>query len=1252
MQDDAEQLLGDLPDSQGRIVEHGRGLLADGAVDAAVALLEKACIRHPNKALREVLAEAYRQAGQLDDSIGILEDILERHPADEETLTALAHAQIDAGHLDAAQQTRKQLADVGGSRTGLLKLSVKLRKARSASPKESEGPSLRSTAKTSRPLPPSTPGEDDEDGIPDLTDEVSDADEVATVDDAPSEGGDPDLSAETGIPIQDSFVVQEEGPSGKDEELASLFDEALPAAEDDGRAGGTEELPKTSPRGTLIGLPSASSDDADESSDDFAEFDISGLPDRAELDRARSDDNREDTVVDTSLPDFSDMEDSTDDEPGPATVENAEPPEIEGFHAQPPQMEEFDAEPPEMEEFDAEPPEMEEFDAEPPEMEGFDTGPPVLDDFEVEPEADAPPTQQESEAEAESGLAATVEDSAPDSTGDISVPEESTTVSETKSMVSSRRSGVSPWAILGVVLSVLLAVAVWMGIWVRMSLGDNLEARLTEAREQRAVDTYPGYLASAETLEAVPATTSFAGAGVDEVLEDLGLTSERIDDARKTARLELALINAMVEYRYEELGSRDSNAKITDANLVAGDNEYVAAARAYRQMAGGEWQKARDTLSKARLDFARSREVAAASIELELAADRPRAADHAAGLIRDTEDESVYYDFLLGRIDLALGNPTAEDVFRGILERSSPDHLSARIEQSYAIRLGENGAERLTEARELVRPILDGDSERAAPLQRARAHIALGHTFLADGDQEQATKHFEDAAKISPNRGQVRRDLVDFYLEIRANEKALARVKAAIDDLGASDPLVERKARALDRMGDCRGVLDALDGIESASYASAFLAGECHLELDDPQSAREAFAEAGELHEGPPLEARAYELVAQARATDELDDGRLPVMKSLVEESGGSAALHRAHGLLLLEFGEAETGLREQREYFEAAAEALASAAEKESSSHVLHYEICRAHMRLGQGERAVEHCDRGVELEPEYLPGVDTAVQLAIVRGDAERAVELADGLVGAHPESAQASFIKARALVAARQLDTAEEELGRLDGESEDDSFRARSVRGHLAFERRDFEEAARHFEQARKATPRSVETDVFWAWASAFAGDDAGEELLKDRLSDPLWGAHAWQALGELRMKQERFNSARANFGEALESYRETIAPDWRISQAYAGLARAWANLKDWDHYLARRYVSRASSRGDAESVPARMITAVYNLEKRRSDPEAAAENLRAVIEAEPYHCDALSYLLGLDGAQVDDRERLEQLRETHCSEASDE
>jgi tetratricopeptide (TPR) repeat protein len=669
-------------------------------------------------------------------------------------------------------------------------------------------------------------------------------------------------------------------------------------------------------------------------------------------------------------------------------------------------------------------------------------------------------------------------------------------------------------------------------------------------------------------------------------------------------------------------------------------------------MAGGEWQKARETLSKARLDFARSREVAAASIELELAADRPRAADHAAGLIRDTEDESVYYDFLLGRIDLAQGNPTAEDVFRGILERSSPDHLSARIEQSYAIRLGENGADRLTEARELVRPILDGDSERAAPLQRARAHIALGHTFLADGDQEQATKHFEEAAKISPNRGQVRRELVDFYLEIRANEKALARVKAAIDDLGASDPLVERKARALDRMGDCRGVLDALDGIESASYASAFLAGECHLELDDPQSAREAFAEAGELDEGPPLEARAYELVAEARATDELDDGRLPVMKSLVEESGGSAALHRAHGLLLLEFGEAETGLREQREYFEAAAEALASAVEKESSSHVLRYEICRAHMRLGQGERAVEHCDRGVELEPEYLPGVDTAVQLAIVRGDAERAVALADGLVGALPESAQASFIKARALVAARQLEAAEEEIGRLDGESEDDSFRVRSVRGHLAFERRDFAEAARHFEQARQATPRSVETDVFWAWASAFAGDDAGEELLKDRLSDPLWGAHAWQALGELRMKQGRFNSARANFGEALESYRETIAPDWRISQAYAGLARAWANLKDWDHYLARRYVSRASSRGDAESVPARMITAVYNLEKRRSDPEAAAENLRAVIEAEPYHCDALSYLLGLDGAQVDDRERLEQLRETHCSEASDE
>ncbi|MGM0558815.1 MAG: tetratricopeptide repeat protein, partial [Myxococcota bacterium] len=816
--------------------------------------------------------------------------------------------------------------------------------------------------------------------------------------------------------------------------------------------------------------------------------------------------------------------------------------------------------------------------------------------------------------------------------------------------ISIERSKTSVWTVLIVIVLLLVAGGVGAGAYAMKSLGDAHEEILAEALSQQSADTYRGYLGAVDTLEKLPDATSFAGPEVDAYLAEFGLTSNRVETSREAAATQLALLNAMIEFRYEQMDSRKSDEYIDRAEAVAGDGPEVATARAYRLMAGGDRQKARAALSEARLDYSRSRDLAAASIELELASGRARAADHAAGLLRDTSKERVYFDYLLGRIDLAKQDPAAEDVFRGILERSSPDHLSARISQSYAIRLGKPEGTKLQEARALVEPILDGLGDRASPVQKAKAHVAIGHTYMAEGALEEAGPHFEKAVELSPTRAALHIDLVEYYVVTEQPEEALEQIDTAIGEVGQTDSLSHLKARALYQLRRCEDVIDAVAEISEPSHASEFLAGRCHLETGAPGRASEAFEAAAQLDEDTPLLAKALQLVAKARLGEELDEARLPVMDSLVEKSESAPELLRAQGLFLLEFGEAETGLREQRELFERAIESLEQAAEKREGWRLVEYDLCRAHMRLGHEEKAAAHCLKGRELDPLYRPGMTTAIEFAILRGEYDAASNMAAELAKHFPDAPDVRLARVRTMVARGEVSLAEAQNERWSTGSDAQKAQAGLARGLVAFERGDYPAAARQFEAAHQVAPHRVEPAVYYAWASAMQGDEAGEDILRHRLSDPIWGARAWQALGELRLRQGRFNSARQNFAKALEQYRDTIAPGWRLSESYAGLARAWANLQGWDHYMTRRYVSRASSKADPDSLATRFLSGVYHLKKRRPDFDRATERFEYVLERKPYHCEALEYLLDIYERKdaEGELERLGKLSTKHCTE----
>jgi predicted Zn-dependent protease len=1319
--EDPKALLGGLPETRDELLAHAGWLDEQGRTDEATRLLEKACLRTPSTPLRKSLAAFYKKNARLDDCLAILDDILSRHPDDIPTLQLFAEAQLAVGDIEGARRSRARLKDIGVSRRGLLRLSLKLEKARAkasseAVPSEPESATDRPAAKTpagppSLPIP--RPGKQAEggDAEPDspCDAESTDGDDSLDAEDVEANAGasafyvGPTRVASLSAPNEErqGAPALRPGSPSLQQSLSEFFanhrvasddlepEEPIVDAEQQGLAeveskpyvleeltrseaapesseSSTEhvaargeiskerraKLRKRSARGTLMGLPTARPDDeahasgADEPQNPFF----------AELDGADRVDEASEPIEDSEASELSDASEQPEAPESPDAVFDDlavfDSDETTEYHPEADSVDDvFDAldhqATTEFESGDSssltdliesvEAKERATPAAEPPVDTGEDEQPP--------PEADAEGEQVLAEESVD-----VIDRSVADAPEDAVGRDRMEASQRTDVPLSVEPPGSPLWNVLLATLILLVVGTAGTGMYAMKSLGDVHEQILAEAREQRAEDTYQGYLEAADTLETMSDATSFAGPQVDDYLADFGLASERVSTSREEAAVQLALINAMVEFRYEHMGSRNADDYLTRARDIAGDSAELAAAGAYRLMAGGERQKAREALSKARLDYSRSRDLAAASIELELASGRPHAADHAAGLLRDTTEERVYFDYLLGRIELAKMDPAAEDVFRGILEHSSPDHLSARISQSYAIRLGEPDPAKLDEARALVESTLDGMGAEASPLQQAKAHVARGHIAMAEEAFDQAGPHFERAVELSPTRAGLHIDLVEYYVATEQAEKALEQVEVAEEKVGKTDSLCELQARALYQRRRCEGVIEALADISEPSHRSKFLAGRCYLEIGAPAAARRAFEAAAELDENTPIRAKALELVAHARSATQLDDGWLPIMDSLVDKSDGAPELLRARALLRLEFAEAETERREQRAFFEDAIASLEKAADARAGWRVVPYDLCRAHMRLGDAAKASAYCNRGRELDPLYRPGMTTAIELALLRGEHDAAVGLAEALAAEFPDAPDVRLARVRSLVAHGEIEAAAAQNERWGTGPDARKAAAGLARGLVAFERGDFPAATAQFEVAHKATPHLAEPAVRYAWAAAMQGDDVGEDILEHRLSDPLWGARAWHALGDLRLRQERFNTARQNYAEALERYRNTIAPTWRLSETYAGLARAWANLQGWNHYMTRRYVSRASSRADGDSVPARYLSGVYHFEKPRSDLDRAAQRFEYVVERKPYHCGAVEYLLGIydrKGAD-DDRERIDELSAKYCQE----
>ena len=1185
--DDPEQLLCGLPDSTDALLEFAHALADDAREDEAISILEKACLRSPSPPLRKALARFYRQADQFEDCIGILRDILARSPSDVDSWLLIAETQILAGELSDARQSRARLKELGASRSDLLRLSVRLEKATDAETTESG-----SDGGTRQSGPPPLPGG------------------PSKPESGPTAGTSPD-----GPETSESSSGSSESDSIYDGifELFSSTDSAstIGDTESDGYVADSVDVDE------IVFEDEPVEGDAVVSPDDPTQIiadahglrgdssaEVSLLPEEAKR-------SPRETLLGRPTGPRSDVSEFTGGDLDAGAEHHPKADEREDLSAV--------------------------------SEEGFDA-------------LEEQPTETWDRSEAEDVVAdeepTTVFDEESNdrvSNGEDNWAEESRTVSRSVSRTdfesAQSSSSLGVWIVAA--LLVLILAAFGGGLGVLYSLGNNLESTLRQARSEQRPDTYQGYLDAVETLQGMSDVTSFAGRDVDEFMGRYELTTDRIESVRLEAMAELALVNAMIEFRHEHMDSRESGAHIRRARELELDGPRLMAAEAYRLMAGAKRQEAQALLDDARLEHARSRDLATASIELDLASGRPRAANHTAKLLRDSNRSWVYFDFLLGRVQLALGDRAAAETFDEILDNKSPTHLSARIEQSYAVRLAADKPDG-ERARKLVSSVLEDSDERASKLQKARAHAALGYILMAEGAFEKAREEFEKSVEMSPSRPSLHMHLVDYHLERGDPRDALEHIASAVKRSGQTDALLFRRARAQYELGRIVAAIETIETMSQPSYGSKLLEGKAHLDLDDPFRAAKAFEAARNLRDDPPVHVQSFHILARARSGRQMVDEQLSNLEALVEQSGEDPDVIRLRGLVVLEFAEAETGYRQQRDMFEQAVEMFEDALKERPEDPRIHYDLCRAHMRLGRAEEALAHCKRGQALAPEHRVGIRTFIELKIVQGRYDEATAMADALHEAYPKAPDVDYAVARVAVSSRELDMARERIAEWQEHRVSETHAARKVEGMLAFNAADYAAARGHFEVANQLKPHDAEAAVYYAWSAARTGSPAGEKVLRDRLSDPLWGARAWQALGDLRLEQQQWNHARENFAEALEKFRDTISPQWRLSESYAGLARAWAGLKGWDHYVTRQYVSRAGTRGDEASIPTQYLRGVYHLEKRRPDDEKGQEHLERVVAMDPYHCDAIERLVSLEDASNSDEEpsQIERLAQANC------
>jgi tetratricopeptide (TPR) repeat protein len=800
-----------------------------------------------------------------------------------------------------------------------------------------------------------------------------------------------------------------------------------------------------------------------------------------------------------------------------------------------------------------------------------------------------------------------------------------------------------------ILLIALLAVVAIAGA-ASSSAADAVHEKLSAWRTLRAVDTYQNYQRGEKLLAEALVAHGFLGESLDSMLAGIGLMGEA-EKARDEALAELVHLRAMLEYRYEYSGTRNSKATIERAEAAIPQDPRIDVARAYRLLAESRRDAAIDLLGETRKQFPGLEAAAIALIHAQLDAGNIESASMAALPLRKKASPSVHVHYLLGLVDQSLKKTiTADARFRHIVETLSPSHISARISRSYSLRQTDN-PKAAAIATDLLKEVFGPMRKQASPFQLALAHVAMGKIHLAEGAQAEAEENFQRAIKAIPQRSSVYVPIIELYINDGRLDKALQLIKDAAAAGVTSPQLVLHSAEIYRLTGRPKTAIQTINAAEIASASALWQKGMALNDLGRTDDAAQAFAAARKLNErfAP---AHAFELLLQELGHHQDHKELDQAFEKLLDRSPQNPHVLRAAASALLHVARVTSDRDRRPKLVERAEKLLLDALKFGGNPAVLHYDLCRRAMFARDSKSALEHCDKAHKLNPRYLPGLLTMAQLQLRLPSDEADPNFFEKLAESYPDDPRVSDYRALNYLNHFQVKKAEAEINRWAGTPSSKTSLHLFTEGRLAFARGAYTSALGYFQRAHTQSPALTPATLYFAQTLTRLGEsDRAEKVLEAVLHDPEWEPLAWIIFGEVRRDQERLDDALQNLEIALRKLDDSIISSRLITQAYVQRALTYAAEYGYSHRRVERELERAAEHGNPNDPALNMALSRHYLALRRPDRDAAAAALEKVIEAKPFHCDALTSLQAIydDLDEPQNLERIEkQIIEKKCED----
>lgn len=555
--------------------------------------------------------------------------------------------------------------------------------------------------------------------------------------------------------------------------------------------------------------------------------------------------------------------------------------------------------------------------------------------------------------------------------------------------------------------------------------------------------------------------------------------------------------------------------------------------------------------------------------------------------------------FLLGRIHVAQNElEQAREVFTRLLS-VSPGHLPAtKLLAAVHLHFGASA-----EALRWLEPM----AKRGA--NDPGLHVLLGRAYMRSRRFDEATRHFQAAARLSPNAAQVRTEL------------ALSQLAGGDKDSGVAE--LVRLSESEQRLPETR-VLLMLTYVMNKDFANALATGEAVLQTQpdnplvhnllgatyeatgDREKARISYEKALEL--SPTYQVAAMELARLNLREGDIEAARTGYAEVLEQEPENWQALF---GLAAVERGAGRVGRQ---------IELLERARQAESTALLPRLQLAELYLRRGPNNRALAVSKEAHQIAPTHQRALVTLGRAHLAVGDVNEAVRVLETSVRRYPGAPSGHLYLGMALRSAGRLSEALDTLVGLT------SLQPSSTYAHLQLGRTraqsgDMEGALESFARAlqldtdylpaKSALARVYLDTGRWSDALALAG--------RIQTEHPESG-EGWALQGDALFAGDEAQKAVSAYEVAMQ-HTPTTALALKAFQAkrVSGDTEAgYGFLQDW---LQQRP-------GD---VPARnMLASAYHQDGRSAD---AIEQFRLLLEQHPGSVLALNNLAWLHYEQGD-------------------